>query len=385
MKMTTSTTSTATTAVRFSASAPDIDPGATPLRARRRRTSAAAGLGLVAMIAAVLSAVPGGLAPVRAAQQQPAAASKTATAAVAAEAPAATAETAAEPTLTVELDPGWKWLVDLEQPWDGWSERGIDRLLPDSSVILVHWDRTNHIVVRHVWTKDVGKAGSAVPEYRFHLLDVDGNPLPRGGSSSMWNNDVRVDRYVFGPLEDPTRLARWGVAGLDYDGRRTLAEAASRRAAELGASVLPLPVVGEAYAFDLPAMSDPKARIRSADLKGKVVLIDCWATWCGPCMAKMPELKTVHAKYKDHGLVVVGVSFDHELERAEKTVQEQDLNWHHVFATGAAKGHDNFWSEITGIRAIPRLLLINRDGILVADDNPQKVLKELEKMFENVG
>ena len=96
-----------------------------------------------------------------------------------------------------------------------------------------------------------------------------------------------------------------------------------KEAREAGIEILPRPEVGKIFTFSLTT-SDGKM-LNSAGFKGKVVLIDCLATWCTPCMAKMPELKSLYARYHDAGLEVVGVNFDHG--RSRKTWRRSSPSW----------------------------------------------------------
>jgi thiol-disulfide isomerase/thioredoxin len=113
--------------------------------------------------------------------------------------------------------------------------------------------------------------------------------------------------------------------------------------------------------------------------RGKVVLIDFWATWCGPCVAGLPEVIEQYKKYHDQGLEIVGISFDEDKTALQQFVKEKDMSWVQFFD---GKGWENLYGKKYGIHAIPAMWLIGRDGKVV-DFNaraglPQKLFKLLE-------
>jgi thiol-disulfide isomerase/thioredoxin len=101
-----------------------------------------------------------------------------------------------------------------------------------------------------------------------------------------------------------------------------------------------------------------------ADFRGQVVLIDFWATWCVPCIKELPKLKAVYAKYRDHGLVVIGVSFDKANAEAKLRafIEENDLDWIHHYD---GRGWQNEIGQRFAIRAVPTVFLLNREGVVV--------------------
>jgi thiol-disulfide isomerase/thioredoxin len=102
-------------------------------------------------------------------------------------------------------------------------------------------------------------------------------------------------------------------------------------------------------------------------MKGKVVLIDFWATWCGPCMMELPNVLDAYKKYHDKGFEIIGISFDEDIESLKKVIKERGVSWPQYFD---GKGWDNDWGVHFGIRAIPTMWLVDKDGKIV-DTEPR--------------
>lgn len=276
-----------------------------------------------------------------------------------------------------ELGVAWRWEIEPMDLPDDWQTKGFIRPFTYGGLTL---SQTPDGEVFAILSQSVGvrAKGSEQPRFRLVLMDEDGNELKSAGYGKAANDAIIITRLRY--KGEASSVARMGLAVLDLEGRREASAHALREATEKGASTLPLPVVGEPLPFDLPTMAGE--RIRAQDLKGKVVLIDCWATWCGPCMEKMPELRKAYDRHKGDGLVVIGVNFDEDRAKARRVIAEQGLDWPHVNADDTSRGIDDLWERSAGITHLPRLFLIGRDGVLIDDFYPHDVGKRLAEALE---
>ncbi len=98
--------------------------------------------------------------------------------------------------------------------------------------------------------------------------------------------------------------------------------------------------------------------------RGKVVLVDFWAVWCGPCIAEMPNVKKVYEKYKDKGFDIIGISLDNDETSLRDFLKENDIPWRQVFS---GEGWDSPVSRQYGIYSIPNMWLIDKEGKLISN------------------
>lgn len=124
----------------------------------------------------------------------------------------------------------------------------------------------------------------------------------------------------------------------------------------------------------LPAANGDTVRLSS--LKGKVVLLDFWASWCGPCRTSNKSLVKLYAKYRSKGFEIYGVSLDESRSKWTHAIKQDKIAWIQVNDPG---GWDASTAVQWGINAIPTSYLIDKDGKLLAMDLEGKDLEKALK------
>ena len=142
-----------------------------------------------------------------------------------------------------------------------------------------------------------------------------------------------------------------------YDARKAMAQAQE----EAKNAIIGLPFRD----FDEPDMNGDLRKLSEYVGRGEWVLVDFWASWCGPCRAEMPNVVAAYQKYHSRGFNIVGVSFDQDKDAWLKAIANLKMPWVHL---SDLKGWGNKAVDIYDIHSIPASLLINPEGIIVARD-----------------
>jgi RNA polymerase sigma factor (sigma-70 family) len=173
--------------------------------------------------------------------------------------------------------------------------------------------------------------------------------------------------------EKPGHIELGTIRAGSYHPERSAEEMSSFLKSAPGAGVVAPPV---------HAMTLDGKPLELGDLKGKYVLLDFWATWCGPCIGEIPQLQAVYDAFgNDERFAILSISVDEKIEEPKKFQEKRRLPWLQAFLGG---GVQNPTTSTFGIRAIPAFVLVGPDGKIVArgmrgDDIKKEVAKALGK------
>jgi len=132
--------------------------------------------------------------------------------------------------------------------------------------------------------------------------------------------------------------------------------------------------------FSAKSLTGEEISLARFRLRGEVVLVDFWATWCPPCVAEVPHLKALYEKYHDKGFEIVSISFDQSESALRDFIKQQSIPWTQVFD---GKGWESPLAQKYGVDMLPTMYLLDADGKIVGSNLGGMVLEEqLEKLLK---
>jgi thiol-disulfide isomerase/thioredoxin len=137
-----------------------------------------------------------------------------------------------------------------------------------------------------------------------------------------------------------------------------------------------LDMLGKPLAIKFTAL-DGRA-VDLGKLSGKVVLVDFWATWCGPCVAELPNVKAAYDKLHAKGFEIVGISFDDDKGKLQRFVAKEETKWPQYFD---GKGWENKFGQQFGIHSIPAMWLVDKMGNLRDTNGRDALAGKVEKLL----
>jgi RNA polymerase sigma factor (sigma-70 family) len=265
--------------------------------------------------------------------------------------------------------PGYVWAV---APQDA-SRAELTNQRDVTGTVATGADRALTVTVSH--PPRYSRAGR--PYYRPVVFDTDGRRFLLSFVEGSVGKPRAVNRYRLPPEVLPAdRVRHVGVEELPPEGRKAAAEYAARLACARGLEPLPLPEPEQPYDFALTA--EDGRLVRSRDLLGKVVVIHCWANGHLSSLEQREQLRDLYRRRHGDGLEVVGIDLNNAGDTAKRwRVSSSDKGWHTLDAAGPVPWANvrvprdlddrELWQQASEILALPRVLVLDRRGVLRAD------------------
>lgn len=141
----------------------------------------------------------------------------------------------------------------------------------------------------------------------------------------------------------------------------------------------------DATAPDFSLLTRDKTAFTLSSLRGKFVLLDFWASWCGPCRTAIPALKNAYAKYHSKGFEIVSISDDTNKRDWENAIIKEGMTWIQVMDFNSSANADDQHPIVNryAIKGLPSYVLLDKSGkVILTSQDKDKIVKEIDKLFK---
>lgn len=128
----------------------------------------------------------------------------------------------------------------------------------------------------------------------------------------------------------------------------------------------------------IPSMDGGELKLSDIIRDNKLTLVDCWASWCGPCRAEMPNVVSLYEKYHKKGLEIVGISFDEDETTWKNAVKTMNMTWPQA---SELRSWDNIMTQKYGVTSIPYTILIDSNGTIIGQQLRGEELENTVKQY----
>ncbi len=201
---------------------------------------------------------------------------------------------------------------------------------------------------------NTGRSDEAIEEINIYLASTYNKEPMELGIARFVLGTTYLSMNMFDEAEVQFRIITSAESGADIKIKQSAEMTLSRLD-----TLKKLKIGNKAIDFSATAVDGKKISLQQ--YKGKVVLIDFWATWCAPCRAEMPNVKRVYAENNKKGFEIIGISMDESRQKFDNYLKEHQIGWRQVFD---GKGWKAELGQLYAVSSIPSTLLLDRNGII---------------------